>query len=140
MLEPINLMYRLVVDIFLLSCETVFICLQFGSKIELLQNKFDAVLNIFDDIVIGVEEFDVAIIDIVILLQVFLYADVEVGLVYYLDVRHIFVYYVFVDLTDLLTQVEKIFVVVVFYNLNVSTVEDHFPYKGEAFKTIFINI
>lgn len=86
------------------SCKDVLGGLELAGKVELLQDEFDVVFDVLDDVGIGFEKLDVAVINIVVLLEVFFYADIKVRLIDYFDVRHILINNVFVNLSDFLSQ------------------------------------
>jgi hypothetical protein len=70
-----------------------------------MQDEIDAILDILDNVIIIFEEGDVAIIDIVISLIVFLNTDIDVVLIDDFNVLHVLVNDIFVNLPYLLSKV-----------------------------------
>lgn len=68
MFQSINFVNRLIVNVFPLSNETAVGCLQLPTEIELVQDIFDAVLNVTDDAAASLEEFNIIVVYIVIFL------------------------------------------------------------------------
>lgn len=86
------------------------------------------------------EELDIGVVDFVVGFVVFLDADVQRVLVDNLDVGHVLVYYVLVDLPCFLTEVEEVLIVAVAEVLHLATVEEELPDGREAFEPVLVHV
>jgi hypothetical protein len=109
-------------------------------KGKLPQYEVDAIFEILDEVVVALEEDDVVIVYFVVGFIVLLDADIEIVLVYYLDVLHVFVDDVLVDFTGLLPQVQEVFVVTVSDVLHLSTVQQQLPDRGKTFEAVLVQV
>lgn len=98
--------------LFLLYKVALFV-LQQACEGELMEDEVNIVLKVLDDVVVGVKEVYMMVVNVVIRLVIFLNADVHLTLVNYLYVPHVLVDDVLVDFPCLFPQVQKILVIAV---------------------------
>lgn len=86
------------------------------------------------------EELDIGVVDFVVGFVVFLDADIQRVLVDDLDVGHVLVYYVLVDLPCFLAEVEEVLIIAVAEVLHLATVEEELPDGREAFESVLVHV
>lgn len=77
LLKLFDLLHGLIVNILPLLDKPPLILLQFPREGKLPQYEVDIILEIFDDVIVVLEELDIGVVDLVVGLVIFLYADVQ---------------------------------------------------------------